>query len=305
MDKTDLSIVAVIRSSGERTEDVCRDIVASQIGERNTYLIKEKPFSAAVRKTYEIGIASKKKWTLAVDADILLCENAILKLVSNAESLDKKIKEKLFVYQGNFVCKIFGKLRHVGCHLYQTKHLKRCMDFLDETASSVRPESANYYKMVDVGYYHYIDNNIYGLHAYEQSFEACFRNGFFQAKKHKENASKFIMNWEEKLNIDLDYQAFIYGFFSGLVYRDVIKVDIDFLNSAIRKDFLKIDFTPKAKIQDINSILRMVDTIKLEYSKRNKLTSSLMSNKKPKILFLIKRRIGNVFLRIGSSIHKL
>ena len=62
------------------------DILTKQVPVENLFLIHEVPFSQAVRRTFEIGIEQNKKWTIAVDADILLNDNSVQRMVEKAES---------------------------------------------------------------------------------------------------------------------------------------------------------------------------------------------------------------------------
>ena len=46
----------VIRSAGERTEELCRYLAAQQVPEENVVVIREHPFSRAVLKSFEVGL---------------------------------------------------------------------------------------------------------------------------------------------------------------------------------------------------------------------------------------------------------
>ena len=106
-------ITVVIRSAGERTLDLCHSLVSEQVEEQNIFIIKEKPFSKAVLKNFEIGIENGHKYTLAIDADILLYNKSIELLVKNFSNLT----EDYFVYQGLVYDKFFNKFRGGGPHI--------------------------------------------------------------------------------------------------------------------------------------------------------------------------------------------
>jgi UDP-glucuronate 4-epimerase len=76
----------------------------------------EVPFSKAVEKTFSIGIANDKEWTLALDVDLLLLPNAIEKLIQSGN----KCKENLYIYQAYILDWFRGGLKYGGPHLYKT-----------------------------------------------------------------------------------------------------------------------------------------------------------------------------------------
>ena len=63
------SVIVVIRASNERTFDLCKALCLAQ-GVESLSIVQEVPFEEALRKCYEIGIASNKKWMVTVDADV-------------------------------------------------------------------------------------------------------------------------------------------------------------------------------------------------------------------------------------------
>src|SRR6476619_2803834 len=97
-------VKVIIRSSGERTEAACKQIPAKQVRIENISVIHESPFSKAVEATFRLGTEADKKWTLAVDADILLTATAVQDIVKRAE----KKSGKTFIYQGCVLDKLFN-----------------------------------------------------------------------------------------------------------------------------------------------------------------------------------------------------
>ena len=90
--------------------------------------------SKAVTKTFEIGLEKNKEWTLAIDADIILAENAIQNMIESAS----KLSDKLYIYQGYVIDKIFGTAREGGPHLYKTSHLIDALKALKRTKNNFR-----------------------------------------------------------------------------------------------------------------------------------------------------------------------
>lgn len=232
MEKLD-NISVIIRSVNERTEHLCKVIAERQVSPVNVFLIHETPFSKAVRKGFEIGIDSGKDWTLTLDADVLLKENAIIDLVTFAEGLD----ENYFEVQGNILDKIFCIPRNGGPHLFRTKYLKKAITFIPAEGSSLRPESTVFKRMLHEGYHYYNNMEIYGIHDYFQYYKDIYRKCFLQAHKHRRFLSYFHNIWNEKSQNDFDYQVALWGLNSGKIFTDTVFVDANFLKEETEQVF--------------------------------------------------------------------
>src|SRR4051812_46673936 len=78
-------VTIVIRSIGERTEAACIDSVVAQGIDRDAIvLIKQSPFSLALRSGLEAGIAAGRPWTFCIDADVILREGAVASMLAHA-----------------------------------------------------------------------------------------------------------------------------------------------------------------------------------------------------------------------------
>ena len=104
----DLTII--IRSSGERTVDNCKFLIEQQVPGNNVIIIEETPFSAALKKCFEVGIERGLKWTLCIDADVLVQDGIIAKLLKYA----KTAGENIFEIQGLVIDKFFPIKRPAG-----------------------------------------------------------------------------------------------------------------------------------------------------------------------------------------------
>ena len=171
-------ITVVVRHTNERTLEYCYELLKLQVCSSNLFCINETPFSKAVKKTFEIGIDSDKEWTLAIDADILISDQCLNKIVSEAENLE----DYFFEIQGRILDKLYGVPRSGGPHLYRTKFLKQAIKFIPKEGTSLRPESDTYESMSQLGYHYYFGKDIYGLHDYEQYYKDLYIKGFIHGK---------------------------------------------------------------------------------------------------------------------------
>ena len=97
---TATNLVVIIRAAGERTLQVCRELLGMQIRGDAVEIVNETPFEAALRRTYEIGLQRSAKWTMTLDADVLLREGAVAELMAEAERLPRHfVQIEGLVYQ--------------------------------------------------------------------------------------------------------------------------------------------------------------------------------------------------------------
>ncbi len=223
----DKHVTVVIRGVGERTEQACRALLAHQIRQKNIHLINETPFSNALRKSYEIGIKSRRKWTLVVDADVLASENIINELFERGESRP----ESVFCVQSSMLDKFFGGVRVGGMKLYRTDQLKQACTLIPQV--NIRPEATVIKTMHKTGHYVDITDIVCGLHDFEQSYADIFRKGFAHGIKHA-SLTKLIMPYWERLKVtDKDFEVLLAGYTVGSKHKASLKLSKD----EVREEF--------------------------------------------------------------------
>ncbi len=223
----DSHVTVVIRGVGERTEHACRALLAHQIRQRNIHLINETPFSNALRKSYEIGIKSRRKWTLVVDADVLASDNIISELFERGESRPKSV----FCVQSSMLDKFFGGVRVGGMKLYRTDHLGQASTFIPEV--NIRPEATVIKTMHKTGHYVDITDIVCGLHDFEQSYADVFRKGFAHGIKHASLTKLIMPYWERQKVTDKDFEVLLGGYTVGSIHKASLKLSKD----EVREEF--------------------------------------------------------------------
>ena len=238
------NVTVVIRSSGERTTDLCAHIAKRQVEEHNIFLIEEAPFHRAVRKTFELGISAGKQWTLALDADVLLSHDAIDKMVTRAEQL----KSSVFVYQGYVLDYLWGQLREGGGHLYRTQILPTALRVLETQPDSLRPESDVYRALALQRFSTYVDSKVFGIHDYEQYRHDLFRKGFFYARKFKASRSKQFIgpkHWIDHMASNSDFQVSFSGWVAGIQDASTTIVDRNYFEEKIQSYLRSEEFSER------------------------------------------------------------
>lgn len=246
------NITVVIRSCDERTEQFCYNLVLKEVSKENVFIIREKPFRKAIIKNFNIGINEGLKYTLALDADIILKENTITEMVSEFE----KLPENYFLYQGCIFDKFFNKYRSGGPHLYKTKFLKDLINFIPKDGESLRPESDSFFNLINKGFHYFNDNKFYGLHDFEQNDFDIYRKFFLYAKKYTSSIPSLLIRFKKILSTDQDYQMATRGLVDGMLFKGNVFIDIDFFREkyntlSVLKCHEKSSFIDEKLVEDI------------------------------------------------------
>ncbi len=240
-------VTAIIRTVGERTKQACYELLSKQIPEENIIIINEIPFSAALVQSFKVGIEKSLSWTLCIDADVLIKQNAIEELLLVTEQLN----ENMFGVQGLIFCKFFGGFRGAGNRLYRTALLPLALDCIP-SIETIRPESDTVRAMSEKGYpWKLLDVKI-GLHDYEQYYKDIYRKCFIQAHKHDYYAQDFFIPlWTRLASSDLDYQVALWGLQDGKNFSQTIQINVEQFPSEIN-ELLKMKGL-KEKTNDLSS----------------------------------------------------
>ena len=225
-------VTVIIRSVEERTEQLCHELILSQgIEPTNVSIVREAPFSSALRRSFKIGIERGSVWTLCVDADLLLRPDSIRRMLQLADNLE----ESVFEIQGYILDKFFGGPRMGGIHLYRSNLLSKALSSMPEEDCDIRPECQTLQIMQSKGYRWISVPYIVGLHDFEQYYRDIFRKCFVQAHKHEYLADLFLSIWRNGIRDDMDYWVGLQGFAGGIAHHADVHIDI-------RQEFLQKGF---------------------------------------------------------------
>lgn len=202
-------VMIIIRSIGERTEAVCHALACAQVPEENIVIVRERPFGAAVRKTFRLGIERGLPWTLAVDADVLLRSNAVDDLIGWAA----KQPDNLFFVNPTVADKLLGQIRPAGVHLYRTTLIEKALKHTDDIDTHARPESLVYARMAMTGFTSLqLQGMVVGLHDFEQSYRDIYRTAYVHALKHPPALMEpCIAAWQRQADDDPDFRVALLG----------------------------------------------------------------------------------------------
>ena len=222
------SIVAVIRTTGERTFEVSKGLLEQQLTSDAVVVVSEAPFEAALKRTYEVGVERNARWTLTLDADVLLRKGAIDQLRAAAEQKPANA----FELQGRVHDKMLGTYRRAGPRVYRTEYLHHALRQIPEPGAEIRPERVTVARMKALGWPSLRIELVAGVHDYEQSFRDIYRKCFVHAAKHLELMPHFMLRCKTLAPIDPDFLVALRGIYDGLMHVGDVRID----NEAFPKD---------------------------------------------------------------------
>lgn len=227
------NITVVIRSAQERTIKASTSLILKEVGEEDIYIIEERPFSEAVKKTFQIGLEKGKEWTLAIDADLLLIPGSISTMIKNAG----EYSSELYMYQGHILDKFKGGIKQGGPHLYLTKNLNSVGQFYDEMERDLRPETFINKQMELLGFKVISDKKLFAFHDFHQFYKDIYRKSFFHGIKHHRWRS-FLPIWMEKSEADSDFIIAVRGFIDGYYSPSKVYPSIEYLNNRFENEIV-------------------------------------------------------------------
>lgn len=211
-------IKVVIRSVGERSLPLCTKAIQSQTDDFT--VIQVLPFIRAVEKTFEVGSGSKKKWLLAVDADVVLNNDAISRVCSEAELFLEK-EPTLFKIDFGLRDKFRGAI--YGCHLYKNGYSRLFYEkfsTIEHDPRITRPESTNIAEVCNVlGLKKRLaKSEPIGKHDFEQFYRHLYVKYYNRAIRDAKSYEKILTNLESKVLAnpnDHDFKVALIGFVDG------------------------------------------------------------------------------------------
>lgn len=224
-------ITLVLRSSGERTEVACLNILDEIFG-LDVQVIRAVPFSEALRQSLIAGVEKGKTLTFIVDADVLLSKEGVLQLLEYMNA-----RPHLFEAQGEVMDKFFMVPRAGGVHLYRTAFIPEALQFIPESTASLRPETSMIKAMEKAGKPQGQTSILVGLHDFEQDYEKIFRTAWFHSRKHHYLYRKYFLDEWRKRRYDADYKIALAGLSQGLVSRKQVYADISCFSSELSTFF--------------------------------------------------------------------
>lgn len=243
----------IIRSVGERTEAVSKQLaMACGLTEDYITIVSEVPFESALRATYEAGIGVGKKWTMTLDADVLLSENAIVGLIEDAELMPSDYVQ----LEGRILDKITGLYRQAGHRIYRTELLSLALKQIPKTGTEIRPEFYTLRQMGSLGHPSRRVANLVGLHDFEQYYRDLYRKSFVHAIKHKCLLNSLIERCALHIQNDTDFLVILKGIWDGLTTAELGSFDKLSFTDRSQNALIQLGINEKDSLKDSNLLIQ-------------------------------------------------
>lgn len=240
-------ITAVIRSAGERTEQVCLHLLRQQVAPSRIHVIHEIPFEKALSRCYQIGIQSGSEWLLTLDADVLLLPRAVDSLVAEA----KKMPGRFCQVEGFVFDNLLRCWRPAGNRVYRVALLGQAIRAVPPPGAELRPERAVLRTLARGGYPSRRVAVPVGLHDFEQYYRDLYRKAFVHAQKH----TKEVSSWagDQLPGFDPAELAVVRrGFQDGAAGATAVKIDKTFLHDTEQHVLDELGLNEKIPLEDLS-----------------------------------------------------
>lgn len=192
-----MKIIGVVRSLGERTEEIAISELEKQVDE--VFLLRDiKPFYKTVIKCIDIALEQNADYMITNDADVTIKEGAVKILLNYI----KKTNSPLVT--SHAISKFLGK-RQGGVRIWSNKNLKEIKQFLEKKREVIRPESDIHKEFNGL-----LIEEVTSEHEYNQFYKDIYDRFVKHSIKHKK-ISNIIKNF--KNNKDLDFKVAYHGYF--------------------------------------------------------------------------------------------
>jgi hypothetical protein len=211
----------IMRASGERTVELSQALALRQVGGcADLVVIEKSPFEEALRASYEAGIRVGATWTITLDADVLLYDRAIDRLLTAASSMP----DHFFELEGHIYDKVTGRFRQAGHRVYRTELLPKALPLIPPVGRVIQPEFHTVSAMRDDGHPFRHIGEVVGLHDFEQYFSDLYRKSRVHARKMGAHLPLLIQRCSALGRADPDFRIILKGLWDELTTDGKIAV---------------------------------------------------------------------------------
>jgi hypothetical protein len=205
-------VCLVVRAAGERTEELCINLLQTQAPALAVKVVRERPFARALHRSIEHAVETRARWTLFVDADVLVGEHALAQIGAELRSAPADF------YMMNFLVldRGFCGPAYAGIHAFQTHLFSKALQFIDLAYKDQRPETRLCKEMAGLGHPTMLSKSLVALHDYEQYFGDLYRKMFVRAVKYRTQIEYMTETFREHYFEHDDFRAMMWGLIDGV-----------------------------------------------------------------------------------------
>jgi len=194
----------VIRTVGERTEDVCIELVNLQKDEHESlHVLRENTHAKAVESTIAIGLESQAEWLVAIDADMLLTTGSI-EIIRNEI---RSCLESIAVIHPAVVDKMY-RMRRWGLTVYRNAAMEELNEKFQEIklrqntkieSAAIKALGENTQRQV------YFPREVTAIHDFYQYYKDLYRKAYLNVSRNQGFNKEVKRCWKRLANSDPDY----------------------------------------------------------------------------------------------------
>ena len=227
---------------------MCVELARRDLPDNSSWdIVSEVPFERTLEQCYRSGLKSGAKWTVTVDADVLVRSGAIGELIGAAESMP----HTFFQVDGLVLDKIVGIHRPSGMRIYRTGVLGEALKHVPRAGARIRPESHVLNRMAKKGYLSRQVDISLGLHDFEQFHRDLYRKAVVHGRKHKYFSRKIIWSAAENMSAEEDFKVILRGFLDGLEYSGPVAIDRNLFDDMCAAALAELGVSEKSAIDDV------------------------------------------------------
>ena len=235
----------IVRSAGERTTAACAALIRRFVPAERVRIIEERPFSAAISRTYELGAASGATWTCCIDADVFIHAPGWRRLLAEA----RRVPPRVWYVQGLTIDKFIPIIRTAGTGIYRNSAVLEARAGIPPDGTSLRPETDTMQAMLARGWRMYRTPIVVGMHDFEQHYRDIARKMILHYHKHANVRAEMVAYWTEQREADADFAAALLGARLGEELRGTIRVDREFRQREVTQRLAAAGLAPKAALE--------------------------------------------------------
>lgn len=225
----------VVRTIGERTEEVCIELIHRQKAENEKVsILNESTHVDAIEKTFLLGLRSEADWLVAVDADMLLLPGGVSEMREEVKSCDANV----FVAYPAVYDKLYS-IRRWGVSLYRVSMLEELYDTFKELKNNhhLKIEGGAIKEVAKGKNEIFYSRKVVALHDFHQYYRDLYRKVYLNTVRNPGYKKKAEKNWEKISHLDADYLVMLQAM------RDAKSENRELANSV--NDFTSTELTDR------------------------------------------------------------
>ncbi len=212
-----ISLDFVIRSIGERTEEVCIELVnRERQPHEELSILREQTHTLAVQETIRRGLMSKADWLAAIDADMLIVQGGVSLIRDELRS----VSEDVFVVHPAVFDKQYG-MRRWGVTVYRTSMLDQVWTVFQDVKCQRRTkiEGAVIAEFENEQKRAHFSRTVVAYHDFFQFYRDLYRKAYLNATRNPGMNRLVSQHWTRLCPKNADYLVMLKAMENAVVER--------------------------------------------------------------------------------------